>query len=181
MRTISRDEGSTRVGWGGGEAMTAGGRRTSDWTSSGYIYCTIYHLPAVSPLVWSPGHRHPRLAVKCNRSLPLVPHLASTSSSRTCQPQEIRHTDTYTRDPDSAISFDAPHLSPMASSSALPPLSSRSFLVLYASQTGTAVDISHRIARRGRREGWSVAVQDVATFDQVRPPPPRVPRLELIW
>ena len=55
----------------------------------------------------------------------------------------------------------------MPSADRLPPLSSRAFLVLYASQTGTAVDISHRIARRGRREGWAVAVQDVATFDQV--------------
>jgi hypothetical protein len=48
-----------------------------------------------------------------------------------------------------------------------PPLESRSLLVLHASVTGTAVDISERIARRGRRQGWAVTVKGVAEFDQV--------------
>lgn len=48
------------------------------------------------------------------------------------------------------------------------PLESRSFLVLHASVTGTAIDTAERIGRRGRREGWAVTVKSVAQFDQVR-------------
>ncbi|GAA5905511.1 hypothetical protein JCM6882_004772 [Rhodosporidiobolus microsporus] len=47
------------------------------------------------------------------------------------------------------------------------PLESRSFLVLHASVTGTAIDIAERIGRRGRREGWHVTVKGVAQFNQV--------------
>ncbi|GAA5973540.1 hypothetical protein JCM11641_007108 [Rhodosporidiobolus odoratus] len=47
------------------------------------------------------------------------------------------------------------------------PLESRSFLVLHASVTGTAIDVAERIGRRGRREGWHVTVKSVAQFNQV--------------
>ncbi|BGP19975.1 hypothetical protein JCM10213_006752 [Rhodosporidiobolus nylandii] len=47
------------------------------------------------------------------------------------------------------------------------PLESRSFLVLHASVTGTAIDTAERIGRRGRREGWHVTVKSVAQFNQV--------------
>lgn len=140
------------------------------------VYTASYTLVRTySSVVWSGPIATVHSHCEMPSLLPLLPpphlHLIPSASPS----RYIRSVDLYSRDPTSAIPSDALHLSQMASSSALPPLSSRSFLVLYASQTGTAVDISHRIARRGRREGWSVAVQDVATFDQVRPPPPRVP------
>lgn len=48
------------------------------------------------------------------------------------------------------------------------PLDSRTFLVLHASVTGTAVDVAERIGRRARREGWAVTVKSVTEFNQVR-------------
>lgn len=51
-------------------------------------------------------------------------------------------------------------------------LDSRSLLILHASVTGTAIDVAERIGRRGRREGWAVAVKSVAQFAQARLRPP---------
>lgn len=47
------------------------------------------------------------------------------------------------------------------------PLESRSLLVLHATVTGTSTDVAERIARRGRREGWSVAVKGAGEFNRV--------------
>lgn len=46
-------------------------------------------------------------------------------------------------------------------------LPTRSFLILYASITGTSLDLSERISRKARLLNWRVQVKNLSQFCQV--------------